>query len=89
MFFFFTYTYPVAEAPDFLETFKLERQKYKDLKKMQKKKGQSREAQTLAILEKFQSKLSSVKELKVDYSDSEGEEKSGDNVEEEASDLSW
>ncbi|XP_059151852.1 spliceosome-associated protein CWC27 homolog isoform X2 [Physella acuta] len=77
------------KAPDFLETFKLERQKYKDLKKMQKKKGQSREAQTLAILEKFQSKLSSVKQLKVDYSDSEGEEKSGDNAEEEASDLSW
>ncbi|CAG5125701.1 unnamed protein product [Candidula unifasciata] len=75
--------------PDFLEAFKLERQKYKTLKKQQNKKGLTREAQTLAILEKFQSKLSSVKHVAVEYSDSETEDKNDDDVEEDASDMSW
>ncbi|BFZ17118.1 hypothetical protein BsWGS_20161 [Bradybaena similaris] len=77
--------------PDFLEAFKLERQKYKNLKKQQCKKGMTREAQTLAILEKFQSKLSSVKQLAGDYSDSGAEEgnEADDNVEEDVTDISW
>ncbi|KAH9491973.1 Peptidyl-prolyl isomerase cwc27 [Bulinus truncatus] len=82
------------KASDFLETFKMERQRFKELKKQQKKNGQSREQQTLAILEKFQSKLSSVKQLSVGYSDSEEEEatdgKSKDvSLDDDASDLSW
>ncbi|CAL1546590.1 unnamed protein product [Lymnaea stagnalis] len=77
---------------DFLEAFKMERQRFKDLKKMQKKKGESREAQTLALLERFQSKLSSVKQLSEDHPDSEGEEdmKNEDSdKEDETGDISW
>lgn len=69
----------------------MERQKYKNLKKQQSQKGMTREAQTLAILEKFQSKLSSVKQLAGEYSDSGAEEgnEADDNVEEDATDMSW
>ncbi|KAK6989768.1 peptidyl-prolyl cis-trans isomerase CWC27 [Biomphalaria glabrata] len=82
------------KAPDFLESFKMERQRFKEQKKMLKKPGQSREEQTLALLEKFQSKLSSVKQLSVGYSDSEGEDdketkKMSDFPEDDAGDLSW
>ncbi|GFR66125.1 peptidyl-prolyl cis-trans isomerase CWC27 homolog [Elysia marginata] len=81
-----------SDPPDFLESFKQERQKYKKLKKQQK--GTNREAETLAMLEKFQSKLTSVRQLAANYSDSDGEggKKADEDVEgaeDDPSDLSW
>lgn len=80
-----------TDPPDFLESFKQERQKYKKLKKQQK--GKNREAQTLAMLEKFQSKLASVRQLASNYSDSDGEgekkAEEAEDIEEDPTDLSW
>ena len=83
---------PSADPPDFLESFKQERQKYKNLKKQQK--GMDREAQTLDMLRKFQSKLTSVRQLAGNYSDSDGEggrkaEEDTEDAEEDPTDLSW
>ncbi|XP_035828422.1 spliceosome-associated protein CWC27 homolog isoform X2 [Aplysia californica] len=77
---------------DFLESFKQERQKFMTLKKKQSKKGEGREEQTLALLAKFQSKLTSAKQLSTGYSDSEGEEekKEDDNSTlDDSGDISW
>ncbi|GFN93251.1 peptidyl-prolyl cis-trans isomerase cwc27 homolog [Plakobranchus ocellatus] len=76
---------------DFLETFKQEREKYKKLKKQQK--GTNREAQTLAMLEKFQSTLSSVKQSAADNLDFDGGEvkklEEEENDQEDQDTLSW
>jgi len=81
-----------------------ERQKYQDMKKVQGKKGSDREAITLAMLSKFQNKLSSAKLIGGDYDDDDDEEKElekkegesktdGEKVEDDddddPTDLSW
>lgn len=71
-----------------------ERQKYQDMKKTQGKKGSDREAITLDILSKFQSKLNSAKLLGGDYSEEEEDKEENKDEEkmeedEEPSDLSW
>ncbi len=75
-----------------LEEYKQERQKYKDLRQRQGKKGSSREADTLAMLAKFQNKLQSVRKNSEDYEEEEEKKKMEEEVEEvddDASDLSW
>jgi len=74
---------------------KAERQKYKQLKKKQPRKGSSREQETLAILAKFQSKLNASKMLN-EYGDEdeekeEEEKKLEEDVDEGAAtdDFSW
>lgn len=47
---------------DVVENFSKETEKYKEKKKKQKKKGSEREAQTMALLAKFQAKLHSARE---------------------------
>ena len=89
---FFSAIFIPADPSDFLESFKQERQKYKNLKKQQK--GTNREAQTLAMLEKFQSKLTSVRQLAANYSDSDGEggkkaDEEVDDAEDDPTDMSW
>lgn len=74
---------------DFLEVFKQERKKYKSLKKNQSKKGKDREAQTLALLDSFKSKLSSAKQLSTGYSDSEEEKEVEEDMVDESNDISW
>jgi len=82
-----------AEEPsnDLLEAFKAERRKFKNLKKEQPKKGSDREAHTLALLQGFQTKLQSVKQLTTGYSDDDDDDEEGkeDDVEDENNDISW
>lgn len=62
-----------SEKPDVnevLSDYQAERKKYKEIKKTQKKKGSDRESATLAMLAKFQSKLSAAKQFSV-YNDEE------------------
>lgn len=76
---------------DPLADFKKERQKYKALRKQQGTKGLNREEITLAILDKFKTKLQSARSLAADYDDEE-EEKVPDDQEEEEEDVndqSW
>ncbi|XP_071117410.1 spliceosome-associated protein CWC27 homolog [Haliotis cracherodii] len=77
---------------DMLEEYKQERQKYKDLRQKQSKKGSSREADTLAMLAKFQNKLENVRKLATDDDEEElEEEKKEAEAEEELEDddMSW
>ena len=77
-----------------IATFEKERAKYKDLKYKQLKKGTDREQQTLQMLEKFKSKLSSA-QLLHEYSDEEKEpeegefEEEGDALDAKEADISW
>lgn len=75
-----------SEEGDLLAQVKKERQKYKLRKKMIGKK-ENREAATLAMLEKFQSRLMAARTLAGDYDDAE-EEKEGED-EDDPSDMSW
>ena len=76
---------------DPLADFKKERQKYKALRKQQGTKGTNREDITLAILDKFKTKLQSARSLAGDYDDEEEEEKVPEEEEEEedVNDMSW
>lgn len=77
---------------DPLADFKKERQKYKALRKQQGTKGTNREDITLAILDKFKTKLQSARSLAGDYDDEEEEEKIPEEEEEEeedVNDMSW
>ena len=88
---------------DALQGFKDDRQRYKEKQKSQPKKGSNREAQTLALLAKFQSKLSTARDLADDYGDEEEEKEEekeekteitedGEEVHEEeddGTDLTW
>ncbi|XP_046576029.1 spliceosome-associated protein CWC27 homolog [Haliotis rubra] len=81
---------------DMLEEYKQERQKYKDLRQKQSKKGSSREADTLAMLAKFQNRLENVKKLTSLYEDEEEEtkkekkeEKTEADEEQEDDDMTW
>ena len=77
---------------DMLAEYKQERQKYKELRKQQPKKGSSREAATLELLAKFQAKLSAAKKLASNYSDEEEEaeeENKEENEEDDPNDISW
>ncbi|KAK2187505.1 hypothetical protein NP493_163g02017 [Ridgeia piscesae] len=83
------------DADDLISRHKAERQKYKQLKKKQPRKGSSREQETLAILAKFQSKLNASKMLN-EYGDEdeekeEEEKKLEEDVDEGAAtdDFSW
>ncbi|XP_013398671.1 peptidyl-prolyl cis-trans isomerase CWC27 homolog [Lingula anatina] len=77
-----------AEDPALVE-FKQERQKYKERKKTQPKKGAGREEQTLALLAKFQNKLHEAISMDKTKSKSsiEGEEEEDDDNDD--SDISW
>lgn len=74
---------------DFLEAFKQERKKYKNLKKSQSKKGKDREEQTLSLLNSFKSKLTSARQLSTGYSDSEEEKEVEEDKVDESNDISW
>lgn len=63
------------KVSEVVESYMKERQKYQDMKKVQGKKGSDREAMTLAMLSKFQNKLSSAKLIGGDYDDDDDEEK--------------
>lgn len=83
-----------SNVSEVVESYMKERQKYQDMKKTQGKKGSDREAMTLDILSKFQSKLNSAKLLAGDYSEEEEEMKdeepeTEEKEEEDPSDLSW
>ena len=60
-----------VDSNDLIGAHKAEYRKFKEQKKQQKTKGSGREAQTLAILEQFKSKLSSAQQL---HDDEEPEE---------------
>lgn len=75
-------------ANDVVASYFQEKQKYKDLKKKQTKKGSSREQATLELLSKFQNKLKSAKVVGGDYEEEEEEEEEGDDKE-DAGDMSW
>ena len=92
------------KVSEVVESYMKERQKYQDMKKVQGKKGSDREAITLAMLSKFQNKLSSAKLIGGDYDDDDDEEKElekkegesktdGEKVEDDddddPTDLSW
>ena len=55
--------------------YKAERRKFKDVRRQQHKKGSSREKETLALLAKFQTKVSTAKQLS-EYAEDEEEAKS-------------
>ena len=57
-----------------MQGFKADRQKYKEKQKLQPKKGSSREAQTLALLAKFQSRLDTSRQLSANYGDDDEED---------------
>ena len=82
---FQSFTAPPS-SNDPLADFKRERQKYKNLRKQQGGKGQSREEITLSLLDRFKNKLNSAKMLAGDYSD---EEEDKPVEEEDVTDLSW
>jgi hypothetical protein len=76
---------------DLLSMVKKERQKYKT-RKRQIGQGESREAATLAMLAKFQTKLSAARTLAGDYDDEEEEEEkpgAEGEAEDDPSDQSW
>jgi hypothetical protein len=57
------YSMSLLEKPkvsEVVESYMKERQKYQDMKKVQGKKGSDREAITLAMLSKFQNKLTHI-----------------------------
>lgn len=82
------------DPDDLISRHKAERQKYKQLKKKQPRKGSSREQETLAILAKFQSKLNTSRMLN-EYANEDEEKKEDEKKEEEADeseatdDFSW
>lgn len=79
---------PLSSDP--LADFKRERQKYKIMRKEQGTKGVNREEITLAILDKFKTKLESARTLAGDYDDAEEEKQAEEDEEEDdASDMSW
>ena len=63
--------------------YKKETEKYREVKKKQAKKGSAREEQTLALLAKFQSKLTAI------ASHEEEEEEDEDTAEKDDSTMSW
>ena len=71
--------------------FKSERQKYKTMRKQQGTKGVNREDITLAILDKFKTKLQSARALAGDYDDEEEEKPvvGEEEEEEDVNDMSW
>lgn len=78
--------------------FRKEREKYKEMKRQQGKKGSGREALTLELLSKFQNRLRAAQMVSGSYSDNDDEEeeeaeedlKEGETPEvDEISDLSW
>ncbi|KAK3090993.1 hypothetical protein FSP39_016306 [Pinctada imbricata] len=69
-------------ANDLVAAYMAEKEKYKNIKKENKKGKGSREELTLAMLSKFQSKLSAAKLLGGSYSDDEEEEKEEDKEKE-------
>lgn len=72
-----------------LEAFKAIQDKYKQEQKKKVKKGSDREAQTLAMLAKFQSKLNTAKKF-VEYDEEETTKVSeGEADEEDPDDVSW
>lgn len=77
---------------DAIAAYRQERQKYKNLRKEQKKKGSAREEVTLSLLKKFQSKLDSARIVASGYSDDETENKDNkDEMDEDDddNDMSW
>ena len=79
---------PLSSDP--LADFKRERQKYKIMRKEQGTKGVNREEITLAILDKFKTKLESARTLAGDYDDAEEEKQvEEDEEEDDSSDMSW
>lgn len=76
---------------DVIADYKSSRRMFKEARKQQKLKTGSREQQTLALLEKFKSKLNSAKMLQ-DYAE-EGEEEVKEEEEDETDDadlgISW
>lgn len=84
----------ITEAPepenDLVASYMQERQKYKNLKSTQssRKKGSGREDATMALLNKFKSKLDSAKKF-CTYDDDEEDSKPDEEEEESAGDISW
>ncbi|KAL3870014.1 hypothetical protein ACJMK2_042631 [Sinanodonta woodiana] len=71
---------------DALAEYQKETQKYKDMRKLQLKKGPEREEMTLNILAKFQAKLHAAKSM---VEEEKTETKDGEEEEEDDSDMSW
>lgn len=80
--------------------FRKEREKYKEMKRQQGKKGSGREALTLELLSKFQNRLRAAQMVSGTYSDDDDDEEEEEEAEEdlkegetaevdEISDLSW
>ena len=89
-FFFLCDILETTPSSDPLADFKRERLKYKALRKQQGTKGTNREEITLAILDKFKTKLQSAQSLASDYNDMEEEKIPEEEEEEEdVNDLSW
>ncbi|CAH1774256.1 unnamed protein product [Owenia fusiformis] len=74
-------THPLKNDP--MAEFREQRKKFKELKKSQARKGAGREAQTMALLSKFQNKLHAA----VEASEDQEEEKSGEEIKD--TDDSW
>ncbi|KAL5016749.1 hypothetical protein ScPMuIL_006338 [Solemya velum] len=71
----------IVPVDDAIAEYKMERQKYRDMRKKQAKKGSAREEMTMSLLSEFQSKLKAAKTLGGHYSEEE-EEGRGNEMEE-------